>query len=79
MPANEKQDQPSDTFKKDIYALFYMKYATSEKNGSRGTLGNQYLRFGTLKLDINAGERRGEPKNCVFANKKGPKQCLGFK
>ena len=56
-----------------------MKYATSEKNGSRGTLGNQYLRFGTLKLDINAGERRGEPKNCVFANKKGPKQCLGFK
>ena len=56
-----------------------MKYATSEKNGSRGTLGNQYLRFGTLKLDINAGERRGEPKNCFFANKKGPKQCLGFK
>ena len=55
------------------------KYATSEKNGSRGTLGNQYLQFGTLKLNINAGEGQRELKNCFFANKKGPEQHLGFK
>ena len=61
--ANEKQDQPRGTLKKNTYALFYMKYVTSKKNGSRDALDNQYLQFGTFKLNINAGEGQREPKN----------------
>ena len=36
--ANEKQDQPRGTLKKNIYALFFMKYVTNKTDSQEHVL-----------------------------------------